>query len=81
MKPAFNHMKMEKSGLFWYHKSKKGANFNYYTQRDKRERQKRKKTNIETCRCQFFHVIMEPHQTLQYHESQSIGDCLDDKIE
>jgi hypothetical protein len=26
-------------------------------------------------------IIIEPHQTLQHHESQSIGDCLDDKIE
>ena len=29
----------------------------------------------------IFVIIIEPHQTLQHHESQSIGNCLDDKIE
>ena len=29
----------------------------------------------------FFHVIMEPHQTSQHDESQSVGDCWMIKIE
>ena len=28
-----------------------------------------------------FRVILESHQTLQHDESQSIKNCLDDKIE
>ncbi len=29
----------------------------------------------------IFQIVMEPQQTLQHDESQSIGDYLDDKIE
>jgi hypothetical protein len=29
----------------------------------------------------IFQIVMEPQQTLPYNESQSIDDCLDDKIE
>ncbi len=29
----------------------------------------------------IFQIVMEPQQTLPHNESQSIDDCLDDKIE
>ena len=28
-----------------------------------------------------FQIILEPHKILQHDESQSIGNCLDNKIE